>query len=36
MFGVRQSKAMEKTFRAELCRLIQAGVERIEMKEAQI
>ena len=33
MFGARQSKAMEKTFRAELYRLIQAGVYRIAIKE---
>ena len=33
MFGARQSKAMEKTFRSELYRLIQAGVYRIAIKE---
>lgn len=36
MFGAQESEAMEKTFRAELYRLIQAGVERIEMKETQV
>ena len=36
MFGARQSKAMEEAFRAQLYRWIQAGIERIEIKEAQI
>jgi len=27
---------MEEAFRAQLYRLIQAGIERIEIKEAQI
>lgn len=33
MFGAQESEAMEKTFRAELYRLIQAGVYRIAIKE---
>ena len=33
MFGARESEAMEKAFRAELYRLIQAGVDRIAIKE---